>query len=583
MPNKPSSIAKISRPDSKGIFPRERLFRELDQARQKRVLWIAGPAGSGKTSLASSYIESRSIPAIWVQLDEGDGDPAAFFYYLRLAVQNANHHRVEPLPLFTAEYQQRLGLFTRRFFEKICDLLNRPYLLVFDNYQEVPEQAALHEMIVHGLEAVQKGVCAMFLSRSEPPPSFVRLMANEAVHLMTWNDLRLSLAECEAILQMKDGDRLDGCAVEQMHGACEGWAAGIILMRVLMRVHALDEWMAIRNASCREIFSYFAGEVLDRLDDSVRSFLLHTAFLPKIHADAANHLAGVGDAEKRLSSLARNQYFTTRSAGKESVYQYHQLFREFLIATAKAEWTAAKLQCIQRKAAELLEDQGQIEDAAGLLLDSRDWEGIIRLIQENARSFISQGRYRTVEKWIRRIPDPHRDEEPWLWYWLGICRMPENLQASRAALEKGYIPFRKSDDIAGVFLSWSGIVETYSYEWGVMYPLDHWIAEMDTLLTLYPRFPSSEIEARVILGMFFALMYRQPDHPDMHLWEEKAWELAFSDADLDIRVAVSSHLIMYFLGWRGHHTKAELLLNSLKISLLPRSTKISPLHEIIWR
>ncbi|MFW5640981.1 MAG: hypothetical protein ACOC0H_07495, partial [Thermodesulfobacteriota bacterium] len=368
-----------------------------------------------------------------------------------------------------------------------------------------------------------------------------------------------------------------------MHGQCEGWTAGIILMMVLMRVHDLGEWMAFRKTSCREIFSYFAGEVLDRLDESMRSFLLHTAFLPKIHADAANHLAGAGDAEKRLSSLARNQYFTTRSAGKESVYQYHQLFREFLIATAKAEWTAAKLQCIQRKAAELLEDQGQIEDAAGLLLDSPDWQGILRLIQENARSMISQGRYRTVEKWLRRIPEHFRDKEPWLWYWLGICRMPEDLQASRAALQKGYTRFRKSDDIAGVFLSWSGIVETYSYEWGVMYPLDHWIAEMDTLLTLYPEFPSSEIEARVILGMFFALMYRQPDHPDMRLWEEKAWDLAFSDADLDIRVAVSSHLIMYFLGWRGHHTKAELLLNSLKISLLPRSTKISPLHEIIWR
>lgn len=584
MASKPTSIAKITRPGSQGIFPREHLFTELDQARQKPVLWISGPAGSGKTSLVASYIESRDIPAIWMQLDEGDGDPAAFFYYLGIAFQNVNHHQAGTLPLFTAEYQQSLHLFARRFFEHLCSLLNRPYILVFDNYQEVPARAALHDMLVHGLAAVPEGVSMMFLSRSEPPSSFVRLVANQAVHLMTWNELRLSLDESRSIMRMKGVHRTAACGIEQMHGKCEGWAAGIVLMMVLMRVHSLEEWRSIEKASCREIFDYFAGEVLDRLDESMRSFLLRTAFLPKIHADAANRLAEIDDAEKRLSTLARNQYFTTRSAGGEPVFQYHQLFREFLVATARESWPDETLRQIQRKAAALLEKDGQIEDAAALFLDSEDWEGIIRLVLENARPLISQGRHKTVLKWIERIPESQREKTPWVGYWLGVCRMSEDLTASRKIMRRAYFRFKEAADLSGALMCWSGIVESYIYEWGDMHPLDEWIAEIDEFLSTRAEFPNAEIESRVVLGMFFALMYRQPDHPEMPLWEEKAKNLAYSDADPELRMAVSSHLMMYFLIYSGEHAKAELLLNALRTKGSSSSTvPIAPLYDIVWR
>jgi ATP/maltotriose-dependent transcriptional regulator MalT len=50
--------------------------------RERPVIWIAGPAGCGKTTLVSSYLEARGIPCLWDQIDQGDADPATFFYYL---------------------------------------------------------------------------------------------------------------------------------------------------------------------------------------------------------------------------------------------------------------------------------------------------------------------------------------------------------------------------------------------------------------------------------------------------------------------------------------------------------------------
>ncbi len=50
-------LAKTTRPSYSGVLPRKRLFDLLDRARQKPIIWITGPPGSGKTALAASYLE----------------------------------------------------------------------------------------------------------------------------------------------------------------------------------------------------------------------------------------------------------------------------------------------------------------------------------------------------------------------------------------------------------------------------------------------------------------------------------------------------------------------------------------------
>jgi adenylylsulfate kinase-like enzyme len=79
------SLAKTTRPSLTGILPRDRLFAALDAARSKSVIWLTGPPGCGKTTLAASYLERTKLPSLWYQIDEGDADVASFFYYLGLA------------------------------------------------------------------------------------------------------------------------------------------------------------------------------------------------------------------------------------------------------------------------------------------------------------------------------------------------------------------------------------------------------------------------------------------------------------------------------------------------------------------
>lgn len=159
-------IAKITRPKVPGVLLRARLFAKLDEGREKPVIWMSAPGGSGKTTLVASYIDSRKLPCLWYTVDAQDVDPATFFYYMGLAQQDKVPDKNKSLPLLTPEYVAALKTFTRRYFTKLFTSLPVPHTIVFDNYQDVSLYAPLHEILAEGLSLIPSGTTVIVLSRN---------------------------------------------------------------------------------------------------------------------------------------------------------------------------------------------------------------------------------------------------------------------------------------------------------------------------------------------------------------------------------------------------------------------------------
>jgi ATP/maltotriose-dependent transcriptional regulator MalT/DNA-binding SARP family transcriptional activator len=556
------SLAKITRPSVDGMLFRERLFQRLDEPGMSPVVWISGPAGSGKTTLASSYLEARDLPHLWYQVDGGDTDLATFFYYLGLAVQNAASDSRKTMPLLTPEYMLGIPEFSRNFFAELFGRLKEPAVLVFDNTQEVLGESPFYGAIIEGLTRMPADIRIVMVSRSEPPPQFARLRASRMLELLGWLDLRLTLDESTAIAQQRVFAEERSATFSRLHKQVGGWAAGLKL--VLEGSVNLSGSMAVAmEDEPEEIFDYFAAEVFERVDTAVQDCLIKTAFLPRIHASLAVQLTGNERAGLILNDLYRRNFFITKLARPQTTYEYYPLFREFLLTMADARFSFPDLVHIKKEAALLLEADGQIDEAMALFLLTEDYPNLIRLLLDQAPAFLVQGRHHTLERLLYAIPGEVLANTPWLLFWLGATRMPSDPAAGRPLFEQALELFDECGDEAGVFLAWSGAVDSIVYTFDSFTSLDEWIRMFGQLVGRYPTFPNPEIEVRVITSLLHILALRQPFHPDFGMWEKRGLSAVSADSDITLKVNIHLPLLMAAI-FGGDLVKAEKLLWGLK-------------------
>ena len=266
----PATLAKLTRPHLAGILPRERLFNDLDAGREKSIVWIAGTARQWQDHAGrrlSRYMGAgvRLVP------DRSGRCRRRDILLLHGPGFADSDHKQPALPLFSPEFQNNLSAFTRRYFRELFARLTPPFALVFDNYQEVPDQSRLHEVLREGLEEIPAGGCVIIISRRDPPTSMARLRANQRMEVIDSDALRLTRAESDALVKLR-GHELPESALQQLYDKTRGWAAGL----VLLLGHSDNEASLAElpgDMTPQVVFDYLAGEIFEYLDAETRDLL----------------------------------------------------------------------------------------------------------------------------------------------------------------------------------------------------------------------------------------------------------------------------------------------------------------------
>lgn len=575
MARKPPALpAKLARPRLYAPVVRERLYRRLDELRAHPVVWIVAPPGAGKTTLAAAYLAARGLRSLWYQVDAGDNDPAAFLQDLRLARSAVAPSPKAALPTFTAAHLRSLPGFGRGYFRTLYSDLSAPFVFALDNYQEVDDTSPVHVLLSEGFKEIPQGINVVVSSRAEPPKEFTALIAAQALTVLDPDSLKFTLEEARSLVETA-ALTLPPDVVAQLQASVEGWAAGLVLLIEQARRVGLDLQQA-RARSMEGLFDYFAREALARLPTDTQRFLLTSAILPTMTAETAERLTGNRAAGPILQTLSRRRLFTDRRDTPRATYQYHALFREFLLDFGRRTFGPDELVRLQVEAAELL-SADDAADAIELYLSAQDYANAVRLILHEAPTLMHQGRRVTIEQWIARIPEAIRAQSGWLLLWSGAGKLDP--RAIRETLQRAHARFVESGDFTGRAASASYLLVSYfAIERGNAAPMDPWIAELEHLFTKHRDRIASDAQYQLLMTLVSALVSRRPNSAFLIECADRLMALIeHLPAHLD-PIFGSAALVLY-CRWMGDAGRAERLAHLVE-SLLSRPADI--LVKAFW-
>lgn len=436
----PSSLSiKFHRPapPAKRV-QRAGLIQRLDEGLSlgRPVTLVSAPAGFGKTTCISEWLEGLDLPAAWLSVDADDNDPMRCFASLAAALRAAGERLGENSFAHFAELERvlRAGQLPPQEViagSLIADVTRLPgrFLLVLDDFHLIHEHFILQvfEKLITSLfqPDLPRSLHLVLLAREDPALPMARLRAHNLLTEIRAADLRFNTEEAGAFLKEVMDLDLPQPDIATLEERTEGWIVGLQLAGLSIRGSAdPSRLIAGLSGGHRYILSYLIEEVLSRQPEDVQQFLLDTSILDRLSAGLCSAVTGRADSPVVLERLLQANLFLTPLDDGQRWFRYHHLFGELLRsrqALLQGEKTAELHQRASRWFAQAC--RGQAKSASGEraalageaihhALVGEDYDAAVQLLEEHAMEIINQWYARKVTAWIQALPPEWGQKSP---------------------------------------------------------------------------------------------------------------------------------------------------------------------------
>ena len=386
------------------IVHRSELFENLNTGLSRKLILVSAPAGFGKTTVVSDWIDQNKIPTAWFSLDNGDNDPADFLSYIISGIQS----------LHSAFGQSALKLLNspnRPSVESIASLLineilsiNQNFLLVLDDFHLIKSNEVL-KLVTYLLEHIPGNIHIVILTRSDPALSVSRLRSQHQLVELRSSDLSFSANDISVLFNKKLKLGLSIDDVYSLETKTEGWIAGLQLTALSMQGREdISKFIQDLKGDNRYIMDYLMEEVLKIQTDEIKEFLLQTSILEQMSAPLCNAVLNRNDSQLILETLEKNNMFVIPLDDERNWYRYHHLFADLLKQRLHLRGKAAIIE-LHNKAIEWFKDNSMPLLAIEHAIETENFEKSIQILGEIVENMWKNGQHDAILKYGGLLPD----------------------------------------------------------------------------------------------------------------------------------------------------------------------------------
>ena len=429
----------IPQPNPRTLF-RQHLLSRMDEglASGCKLTLISAPVGYGKSTLVSSWLAEKRLPAAWLSLDAEDNEPVRFWTYIIAAIQTIqpelgqteiNLLRKAQTPSIENILRNLINQFTR---------ISERNILVLDDFHLIQSQD-LYLGVNYFLDHLPYQIHLVIITREDPPLPLPQMRAKGQMVELRARELHFTIDESAQFLNRKMGLNLQPQEIAFLEQRTEGWAVGLQMAALsLQELADSARFIAAFAGDNRYVADYLISEVLEHQPGQIRDFLLQTAIADRFTPTLCDALMGYETSQsgKIIEQIETHGLFILPLDHIRQWYRYHQLFSDLLRYRLRQD-DPSRFKELNRTASRWFHKQGLIEEAVKYALVGEDHDQVAELIETTGLAMIGRSQLASLKNWIEALPETIIQKHPYLsalLVWVGSLTGQSDLARRQLAL-----------------------------------------------------------------------------------------------------------------------------------------------------